>query len=88
MALSNKVIRYFITGESVRRQISILLTIIAVLLWAHSILSAFCHLFHMVKKATGLKDAELQYTGGSRGWLRDAPQVYLEGLAGGEGNIG
>jgi hypothetical protein len=40
MALSSKVIRYFITGESVRWQISILLTIIAVFLWAHSILSA------------------------------------------------
>jgi len=40
MALSNKAIRYFITGESVHRQISILLTIIAALLWAHSILSA------------------------------------------------
>ena len=40
MALSNKVIRYFITGESVRWQISILLTIIAVFLWAHSILFA------------------------------------------------
>jgi hypothetical protein len=40
MALSSKVIRHFIPGESVRQQISILLTTIAVLLWAHSILSA------------------------------------------------
>jgi hypothetical protein len=40
MALNNKAIRYFITSESVHQQISILLTIIAALLWAHSILSA------------------------------------------------
>ena len=33
---------------------------------------------NMVVKAMGLKDVEFQYTGGSRGWVGDVPQVRLD----------